>query len=152
MTQRGPSAGWWVVMTANAAGTNGLTCLPKHGGARDNKFLVTPSMIYQRCLTSAIARRSALTAGPSSSSKMEYTQDIHILPQLLRYVNYMQTWLNPIGFWSQTISGLSTVSSSLDVKMFFFNILQMARRENYMDRNSTVRRRGTTSVDTSYNL
>jgi hypothetical protein len=35
---RGPSAGWWVLTTANAAGTNGLTCLPKHGGSRDNKF------------------------------------------------------------------------------------------------------------------
>jgi hypothetical protein len=27
-----------VLKTANAASTNGLTCLPKHGGARDNKF------------------------------------------------------------------------------------------------------------------
>jgi hypothetical protein len=49
--------------------TNGLTCLPKHGGAQDNKFLVTHPMTDQRCLTSAIARRSALTAQPSSSSK-----------------------------------------------------------------------------------
>jgi hypothetical protein len=64
---RGPSAGWWVLTTANAAGTNGLTCLPKHGGAR-YKFLVTHPMIDQRCLTSAIARQSVLTAGPSSSS------------------------------------------------------------------------------------
>jgi hypothetical protein len=37
---RGPSADWWVLTTANTAGTNGLTCLPKHGGARDIKFLV----------------------------------------------------------------------------------------------------------------
>jgi hypothetical protein len=29
---------WWVLTTANVAGTNGLTLLPKHGGARDNKF------------------------------------------------------------------------------------------------------------------
>jgi hypothetical protein len=29
---RGPSAGWRVLTTANAAETNGLTCLPKHGG------------------------------------------------------------------------------------------------------------------------
>jgi hypothetical protein len=65
---RGPSAGWWALTTANAAGTNGLTCLPKHGGARDNKFLVTHPMTDQRCLASAIARRSALTAGPPSSS------------------------------------------------------------------------------------
>ncbi|RVE44983.1 hypothetical protein evm_010347 [Chilo suppressalis] len=35
---RGPSADWWVLATADAAGTNGLTCLPKHGGARDSKF------------------------------------------------------------------------------------------------------------------
>ncbi|RVE46097.1 hypothetical protein evm_009261 [Chilo suppressalis] len=36
---RGPSADWWVLTTADAAGTNGLTCLPKHGGARDSKCL-----------------------------------------------------------------------------------------------------------------
>jgi hypothetical protein len=29
---------WWVLTTANAAGTNGTKCIPKHGGARDNKF------------------------------------------------------------------------------------------------------------------
>jgi hypothetical protein len=28
----------WVLTIANATGTNVLTCLPKHGGARDNKF------------------------------------------------------------------------------------------------------------------
>jgi hypothetical protein len=27
-----------VLTTANSAGTNGLTCLPRHGGARDNSF------------------------------------------------------------------------------------------------------------------
>jgi hypothetical protein len=59
---------WWVLTTANAAGTNSLTFLLKHGGARDNKFLVTHLMSEQRCLTSAIARRSALTVGPSNSS------------------------------------------------------------------------------------
>ncbi|RVE52957.1 hypothetical protein evm_002434 [Chilo suppressalis] len=32
---RGPSADWRVLLTADATGTNGLTCLPKHGGARD---------------------------------------------------------------------------------------------------------------------
>jgi hypothetical protein len=70
---RGPSAGWCVLTTANAAGTNGLTCLPKHGGTRDNIFLVTDSVTYQRCLTFAIARRSALTAGPSSSTNIIIT-------------------------------------------------------------------------------
>jgi hypothetical protein len=41
---RGPSADWWALTTANTAETNGLTCLPKHGGAQDNKFLVTHLM------------------------------------------------------------------------------------------------------------
>jgi hypothetical protein len=50
------SAGW--LTTANAAGTNGLTCLPKHEGAPDNKFLVTRPKTDQRCLASTIARRA----------------------------------------------------------------------------------------------
>jgi hypothetical protein len=37
---REPSADWWLLTTTNATGTNGLTCLPKHGGVRDNTFLV----------------------------------------------------------------------------------------------------------------
>jgi hypothetical protein len=37
---RGPSADWWVLTSTDAAGTTGLTCLRKHGRARDNKFLV----------------------------------------------------------------------------------------------------------------
>jgi hypothetical protein len=41
---REPSADWWVLTIANAAGTNGLTCVPKHGGARDDKVLVTHPM------------------------------------------------------------------------------------------------------------
>jgi hypothetical protein len=53
---RGPSADWWVLTTANAAVTNGLTYLPKHGGAWNNKFLVTHLITDQRCLASAIAR------------------------------------------------------------------------------------------------
>jgi hypothetical protein len=56
---REPSAGWWVLTTGNAAGTNSLTCLTKHGGAGDNKFLVTHPMTGERCLTSAIARHQA---------------------------------------------------------------------------------------------
>jgi hypothetical protein len=52
---RWPSACWWVLTTANAAGINGLTCLLKHRGARDIKILVTHPMIDQRYLTSAIA-------------------------------------------------------------------------------------------------
>jgi hypothetical protein len=57
---RGSSAERWVLMTVNAAGTYDLTCLPKHGGARDTKFLVTQPMTDQRFLTSAIASTSSL--------------------------------------------------------------------------------------------
>ncbi|RVE40026.1 hypothetical protein evm_015324 [Chilo suppressalis] len=32
---RGPSVDWRVLTTADPAGTNGLTCLPKHGGTRE---------------------------------------------------------------------------------------------------------------------
>jgi hypothetical protein len=42
----------------NTTGTNGLTCLPKHGGARDIKFLVTHSMTDQCCLAYAIVCRA----------------------------------------------------------------------------------------------
>jgi hypothetical protein len=42
----------------NAARINVLKFLPKLGGARDNKFLVTHPMTNQRCLTSAIACRA----------------------------------------------------------------------------------------------
>jgi hypothetical protein len=63
---RGPSTGWWVLTIANAAGTNGLTCLPKHEGAQDNKFLVTHPLTDQRCLTSAVTRQSALTTDRST--------------------------------------------------------------------------------------
>jgi hypothetical protein len=33
-----------VLTTANAAETNSLTCLPRHGGTQDYKFLVTHPM------------------------------------------------------------------------------------------------------------
>jgi hypothetical protein len=51
ITPHGPSTGWSVLTSANAAMTNGLTCLPKHGGTRDSKYLVTHLMTDQRCLT-----------------------------------------------------------------------------------------------------
>jgi hypothetical protein len=54
---RGSSADWWVLATANIAGTNGCTLLPKHG-ARDNKFLVTHPMTDQFCLAYASVRRA----------------------------------------------------------------------------------------------
>ncbi|RVE40138.1 hypothetical protein evm_015212 [Chilo suppressalis] len=50
---RGPSADWRVLTTADAAGPNGLTCLPKHGATRD-RFSVTHPMTdhCESCLTS----------------------------------------------------------------------------------------------------
>ncbi|RVE42481.1 hypothetical protein evm_012866 [Chilo suppressalis] len=61
VTTTRPSADWWVLTTADAAGTNGLTCLPKHGGARDSKFLVTHPMTdhCESCLTSTNAAERA---------------------------------------------------------------------------------------------
>jgi hypothetical protein len=58
--QRGPNANWWVLTTANAAGTHGLTHLPKHGGTLENKFLVIHPLTDLRCLISTTARCSAL--------------------------------------------------------------------------------------------
>jgi hypothetical protein len=60
---RGSSTDWWVLTTANASETNGLTCLLKLGGVREYNFLISHPMIDQYWLSSAIARRSALTAG-----------------------------------------------------------------------------------------
>ncbi|RVE54333.1 hypothetical protein evm_001160 [Chilo suppressalis] len=58
---RGPSADWWVLTTADAAGTNGLTCLPKHRGAHVIKFLVTHPLTDHcgSCLISTIAAERA---------------------------------------------------------------------------------------------
>ncbi|RVE46685.1 hypothetical protein evm_008648 [Chilo suppressalis] len=58
---RGPSADWRVLTTADAAGTNGLTCLPKHGGTRDRRYLVTHPMTdhCESCLNSTITAERA---------------------------------------------------------------------------------------------
>jgi hypothetical protein len=76
----GPSADKWVLTTANADGTNGLTCLPKHGRARDFTYLVIHPLIdlSERCLTFSIA----LTTGLSSSS-------FHISHEM----PYRSTWI-----------------------------------------------------------
>jgi hypothetical protein len=55
---RGPSVDYRVQTTTNTAGTNRSTCFPKHGRARDNKFLVTHPMADQRCLAFAIVRQA----------------------------------------------------------------------------------------------
>ncbi|RVE48863.1 hypothetical protein evm_006513 [Chilo suppressalis] len=63
---RPPSADWWVLTTADAAGTNALKCLPKHGGTlffliQDRRFLVTHPITNhcESCLTSTIAAERA---------------------------------------------------------------------------------------------
>jgi hypothetical protein len=53
---RGPSAYYWVLATTNAAGTNGLTCLPKY-----DRFTL---------LNFRDRAPSTLTVGPSSSSSV----------------------------------------------------------------------------------
>jgi hypothetical protein len=58
--QRGPSADWWVLVTENAVGNNGLTCL-KHGGTRYKKTLRTLLNFRDRTL-------SALTTGHRAPS------------------------------------------------------------------------------------
>jgi hypothetical protein len=44
LNPRGSSADLWMLTTAKAAETNSLTCVSKHVGARDSKFLVTHPM------------------------------------------------------------------------------------------------------------
>ncbi|RVE53010.1 hypothetical protein evm_002308 [Chilo suppressalis] len=58
---RGSNVDWRVLTTADAAGTDGLTCLPKHGETRDRRFLVTHPMTdhCESCLTSTIADERA---------------------------------------------------------------------------------------------
>jgi hypothetical protein len=69
----GLSADSWVLTTANAAGTNGLMCLPKQR-ARDDTFFITQptSTLCERCLTSTIVRRAHWPRGhraPKSTPK-----------------------------------------------------------------------------------
>jgi hypothetical protein len=60
----------WVLTTANATGTNGLTCLPKHGGARNNNFC-HPSYDWPLGTLLRFCDRtpSSLIAEPSSCSQ-----------------------------------------------------------------------------------
>jgi hypothetical protein len=46
----------------SAAETDGLSCLPKHGGARDNKILVTHPMIdfCERCLNRLFSKEDVV--------------------------------------------------------------------------------------------
>jgi hypothetical protein len=55
----------WVVTTANAAGTNGFACLPKHGGARDSKFCSYIPWLTFADVSFSYHTPNALTAGPT---------------------------------------------------------------------------------------
>jgi hypothetical protein len=44
-TRKRPSVNLSAVYANADPGTNGLTCVPKHGGASDNQYLVTHLMI-----------------------------------------------------------------------------------------------------------
>ncbi|RVE52231.1 hypothetical protein evm_003150 [Chilo suppressalis] len=76
---RGPSADWWVLTTADAAGTNGLTCLPKHGGARDSKFLVTHPMTDHCESTTYSGHYTAYCKHPYTGDWHEYN-DSRVTP------------------------------------------------------------------------
>jgi hypothetical protein len=88
------SADWWVPTSANAAGTNSLTCIPKHGGARDSKFLVTHPMTDQRC------------AGLSSSSiiyqnlllKLSYNKTQHYQQFCFKNFSYYKFCAKPTAY------------------------------------------------------
>jgi hypothetical protein len=95
---RRSSADFWILTTANTAGTNGLKCLPKHGGALDYHHPKTD----QRCLTFANARWSVLTTGPSSSFTL-YQND------LVMTNTADVTSGKAIAVWSQSFSGVSAV-------------------------------------------
>ncbi|RVE49167.1 hypothetical protein evm_006174 [Chilo suppressalis] len=63
-------------------GPNGLTCLPKHGGTRHRRFLVTHPMTdhCESCLTSKIAANHLRHRAPRTySSYKNYVEPCHWL-------------------------------------------------------------------------
>jgi hypothetical protein len=98
---REPSAHWWVLKTANAAETNGLTRLPKHGRARANKIFGHPSddllnlLRFRNLMPSAPTRGSrtfiiihtyihTTHEGVAEVSQI-FLRDTHVLPKLVSY-------------------------------------------------------------------
>jgi hypothetical protein len=55
----------WMLTTANATGTNSLTCLPKHGGARDNNYWSPIQWPLWSLLSFRVQTLSALIARPT---------------------------------------------------------------------------------------
>jgi hypothetical protein len=58
---RWPSADWWALTTANAAGTNGLTCLPKHGKRTHNLVIYFESRYPQEAIIQNISNLNWFT-------------------------------------------------------------------------------------------
>jgi hypothetical protein len=83
---RGLSAGLWVLTAANAAGTIGFTCLPKHGGARYNKFPSNdwPTLLNFRDRTPERTDREAIEFLGSRSSAV--SPNCQIFPIYLWFV------------------------------------------------------------------
>jgi hypothetical protein len=75
----------WVLTTANSVGTNGLTCLPKHGGALNNKFWSPYAWPLRTLLSFRDRTPSALSKGPSSSV-YNVLQDIILCLELLTHL------------------------------------------------------------------
>ncbi|RVE49713.1 hypothetical protein evm_005583 [Chilo suppressalis] len=83
---RGPSADWRMLTTADAAGTNGLTCLPKRGGTRDRRFLVTHSLTghCESCLTSTIAAERA----NNLRHRAPHTKEVYTAKSYMEYCSH----------------------------------------------------------------
>jgi hypothetical protein len=121
----------WLLTIANATGTNGLTCLPKHGGARDNKFW---SPILWLAIETVLSFRdrtpSALTARPSSSS----TLNIAIM--------YNNLWITPNISCSHLNISLSSFQH-VGYDLYIFYLLERVT----MGKGVTVDPRSKASVD-----
>ncbi|RVE43094.1 hypothetical protein evm_012268 [Chilo suppressalis] len=63
---RGPSADWRVLTTADAAGTDGLMCLPKHGGTRIRQCFIIISLLMSPLLGHWWVLTTANAAGTNS--------------------------------------------------------------------------------------
>jgi hypothetical protein len=98
------------------------TCLPKHGGGRDNKFFGQLSEVDQSLQTLLKFRDRtprALTTGTSSSIFLHtyHSRFIRYLRCFTYYQNYLVmrntanvTGDKPVAAWSQSITGVSVIN------------------------------------------
>jgi hypothetical protein len=108
----------WVLTTANAAGTNGLPCLPTYGGARDNKFLVTHPMTDQCCLAFAIVHRAHWPQGHQAP----HWSDIMVSHLFLRWPSTMTLaslnngWVLKVNYNNHCVTSVLNLSFHLIVR------------------------------------